>query len=61
MNENQDFINRLQKSNHNLKNKMEDRRKLERRVKPSKGFCQISVVGWIDRRERCRRKDDKIV
>ena len=32
-----------------------DRRKL-----PSKGFAYISVVGWICRREKFRRKDDKL-
>lgn len=32
----------------------------DRRKVPSKGFTNISVVGWICRRERCRRKDDKM-
>ena len=31
----------------------EDRRRI-----PSQGFTYISSVGWIDRRERLRRKDD---
>jgi hypothetical protein len=29
-----------------------------RRKEPSKGFTYISSVGWIDRREMLRRKDD---
>ena len=33
-----------------------DRRKLS-----SRGFAHISVVGWICRREQCRRKDDKLL
>ena len=37
-----------------FRHRNEDRRKL-----PSKGFTRIPVVGWICRRERCRRKDDK--
>ena len=32
----------------------------DRRKVPSKGFTFISVVGWICRRERCRRRDDKL-
>ena len=32
----------------------------DRRKVLSKGFAHISVVGWICRRERCRRKDDKM-
>ena len=38
-----------------FKHRNEDRRKV-----PSEGFAHISVVGWICRRERCRRKDDKM-
>lgn len=30
----------------------------ERRKEPSKGFTYISSIGWIDRRERIRRKGD---
>ena len=30
----------------------------ERRKKQSDGFTYISSVGWIDRREKLRRKDD---
>ena len=32
----------------------------ERRKVPSRGFAHISVVGWVCRREQCRRKDDKL-
>lgn len=32
----------------------------DRRKVPSKGFTYISVVGWICRREQCRRKDGKM-
>ncbi len=32
----------------------------DRRKVPSRGFARISVVGWICRREQCRRKDDKL-
>jgi hypothetical protein len=32
----------------------------DRRKVPSKGFTHISMVGWICRRERCRRKNDKM-
>lgn len=30
----------------------------ERRKQPSIGYTYISSIGWIDRRERLRRKDD---
>ena len=36
----------------------ENRWEEERRREPSEGFTYISSVGWIDRRERLRRKDD---
>lgn len=36
----------------------ENRQNQERRKKPSEGYAYISIVGWIDRRERLRRKDD---
>ena len=32
----------------------------DRRREPGEGFTYISTVGWIDRRERLRRKDDPI-
>lgn len=37
---------------------LESRNEKDRRKEPSKGFTYISSVGWIDRRERIRRKDD---
>jgi hypothetical protein len=37
------FVNRLE----------EDRRRV-----PNEGFTYVSIVGWIDRRETIRRKDD---
>lgn len=36
----------------------EERRAEERRRKKSDGYMYISTVGWICRRERCRREDD---
>ena len=38
-----------------LKRRVEDRRKFS-----SEGFAYISIVGWICRRERCRRRDEKM-
>lgn len=38
-----------------------DHRKEERRKVPAQGFAYISVVGWICRRERCRRGDDRFI
>lgn len=35
-----------------------DKRESERRVEHQKGFAYISTVGWICRREKCRRKHD---
>ncbi|MGD9365300.1 MAG: hypothetical protein PVH87_06355 [Desulfobacteraceae bacterium] len=40
--------------NHYFENRMED----DRRSEPSEGFTYISSVGWIDRREKLRRKYD---
>jgi hypothetical protein len=37
---------------------IENRWEEDRRREPSEGFAYISSVGWIDRRERLRRKDD---
>lgn len=39
-----------------FENRMED----DRRSEPSAGFTYISSVGWIDRREQLRRKDDPL-
>lgn len=35
----------------------EDQRKKDRREKACEGYCYVSTVGWICRRERFRRKD----
>lgn len=43
------------KKNSNSSNKRED----ERRKKESQGYTYISIVGWICRRERTRRKDEE--
>ncbi len=37
-----------------------NRRKKDRRNQVCRGFTQISIVGWICRRETVRRKDDTI-
>jgi len=34
-------------------------RKTERRSQECEGFCYIEMVGWMDRREKCRRDDDR--
>ncbi|WP_419659561.1 uncharacterized protein Dvar_84590 [Desulfosarcina variabilis str. Montpellier] len=39
----------------------EIRRQQDRRKKASPGFAYISMVGWICRRERTRRKDEPFV
>jgi len=38
-----------------FRHRVEDRRRFS-----SEGFAYISMVGWICRRERCRRRDDKM-
>jgi hypothetical protein len=37
---------------------LENRQEQDRRNEPGKGFTYITTVGWIDRREKTRRKDD---
>ncbi|MGD8834332.1 MAG: hypothetical protein PVJ84_07680 [Desulfobacteraceae bacterium] len=37
---------------------LENRQQQDLRSEPSKGYTYVSMVGWIDRRERLRRKDD---
>ena len=39
---------------HCLENRWEE----DRRREPSEGFTYISSVGWIDRRETLRRRND---
>jgi hypothetical protein len=41
---------------HYFENRLED----DRRSEPGQGFTYISSVGWIDRREKLRRKDDPL-
>lgn len=36
----------------------DNRRRPERRIHESKGYAYISMVGWMDRREKKRRQDD---
>jgi hypothetical protein len=36
-----------------------NRRQAERRQRKSKGYTYITMVGWIDRRGKIRRKDDE--
>lgn len=38
-----------------------DHRNGERRKIPAQGFAYVSVVGWICRRERCRRRGEHLV
>lgn len=57
MNENKETnIVRDTQLNIGLENRMED----DRRSESSEGFTYISSVGWIDRREKRRRKDDPL-
>ena len=35
-----------------------NRRQVDRRRGPGKGFTYVSTVGWICRREQARRNDD---
>jgi hypothetical protein len=35
-----------------------NRRRAERRIQESRGYTYISMVGWMDRREKKRREDD---
>ena len=36
-----------------------DQRKKNRRERACQGYAYIEMVGWIDRREQCRRNDDR--
>ncbi len=38
-----------------------ERRQVERREMKSDGFAYISTVGWICRRESCRRDGDNLL
>ena len=35
-----------------------NRRNIDRRKEPKRGFTYISTVGWVCRREQFRRKED---
>ena len=39
-------------------NEEDNRRRAQRRCQESRGYCYISMVGWMDRREKTRRQDD---
>ena len=43
---------------HERRLNLNNRCREERRKRPSNGYTYISSVGWIDRREKLRRKDD---
>lgn len=59
MNENKETNNTIDDQFNPEQNiHLENRNERDRRSEPSKGFTYISTVGWIDRRERRRRKDD---
>lgn len=50
---------------HSHKNKTgavkdQNQRKTNRREQECEGYAYIEMVGWIDRREKCRRNDDRI-
>ena len=36
-----------------------NQRKTNRRERECEGYAYIQTVGWIDRREKCRRNDDR--
>lgn len=37
-----------------------NRRQADRRIEKSRGYTYISMVGWMDRREKKRRRDDGV-
>ena len=39
--------------------KEDNQRKRKRRERECEGYTYIEMVGWIDRREKCRRNDDR--
>ena len=38
----------------------DNQRKIKRRERECEGYTYIEMVGWMDRREKCRREDDRI-
>jgi hypothetical protein len=52
------------KKNHHhegktLTAKDQNQRRTNRRERECEGYAYIEMVGWIDRREKCRRDDDR--
>ena len=41
--------------------KDDNHRKSERRDRECEGYCYIEMVGWMDRREKCRRDNDRFI
>ncbi len=39
----------------------DNHRKSERRNITCEGYCYIEMVGWMDRREKCRRDNDRFI
>ncbi len=37
----------------------QNQRKTNRRERECEGYTYIEMVGWMDRREKCRRDDDR--
>jgi len=37
-----------------------NQRQTNRRERECEGYTYIEMVGWMDRREKCRRDDDRI-
>jgi hypothetical protein len=61
MNENKETsLVRDTQLNFGQDNYFENRMENDRRSEPSQGFTYISSVGWIDRREKLRRKNDPL-
>jgi len=59
MHQNQDLTKHHPNLNHRLNNSPQDRREIDRRLQPSEGYMHIGVVGWICRREKSRRQEDR--
>ena len=48
---------------HEIENRAaegQNQRKMNRREQECEGYTYIEMVGWIDRREKCRRDDDRL-
>jgi hypothetical protein len=55
--ENKDYYKESQ-LNFEQDDDFSNRRCDDRRKAPCEGFAYVSTVGWICRREQCRRRDD---